>query len=118
VGSSRRRAGRHESLVELRAVSSPLEKCKTLGVPLPAPSSWLPAAISYASVQKMPGEPRRDRLAAARRRAINVVRPRRRSHGAGRAEIVIEGLINTQLLEPRRVRESHGYVNLQNTTPS
>jgi 4-hydroxy-3-polyprenylbenzoate decarboxylase len=72
--------------------------------------------ISYASVQKMPEH--LDEIAVAGALAggpINVVRARTVDLLVpAEAEIVIEGLINTEVLEPEApFGESHGYVNLQ-----
>ena len=72
--------------------------------------------ISYASVQKLPEN--LDELAVAGALAggpINVVRAKTVDLLVpAEAEIVIEGLINTELLEPEApFGESHGYVNLQ-----
>ncbi len=75
-----------------------------------------PPAISYASVQKMPEN--LDEIAVAGALAggpINVVRAKTVDLLVpAEAEIVIEGLINTELLEPEApFGELHGYVNLQ-----
>ena len=75
-----------------------------------------PPAVSYASVQKMPEN--LDELAVAGALAggaINVVRARTVDLLVpAEAEIVIEGLIDTAVLEPEApFGESHGYVNLQ-----
>jgi UbiD family decarboxylase len=112
-----RRLGMNPS-VELRAgIFAHWEKCKARGVPLPcAVVVGCPPAVSYASVQKMPAD--LDEIAVAGALAggpINVVRARTVDLLVpAEAEIVIEGLINTQLLEPEApFGESHGYVNLQ-----
>src|SRR5882672_2085145 len=112
-----RRLGMNPS-VELRAgIFAHWEKCKALGVPLPcAVVVGCPPAISYASVQKMPEN--LDEVAVAGALAggpINVVRAKTVDLMVpAEAEIVIEGLINTELLEPEApFGESHGYVNLQ-----
>src|SRR3984893_4075639 len=104
--------------VELRAgIFAHWQKCKARGVPLPcAVVVGCPPAISYASVQKLPEN--LDEIAVAGALAggaINVVRARTVDLLVpAEAEIVIEGLINTQLLEPEApFGESHGYVNLQ-----
>src|SRR5262249_33313450 len=72
--------------------------------------------ISYASVQRMPEH--LDEIAVAGALAggpINVVRAKTVDLLVpAEAEIVIEGLINTEMLEPEApFGESHGYVNLQ-----
>src|SRR5437588_1265710 len=112
-----RRLGMNPS-VELRAgIFAHWEKCKARGEPLPcAVVVGCPPVLSYASVQKMPED--LDELAVAGALAggpINVVRARTVDLLVpAEAEIVIEGLINTELLEPEApFGESHGYVNLQ-----
>jgi UbiD family decarboxylase len=112
-----RRLGMNPS-VELRAgIYAHWLKCKARGEPLPcAVVVGCPPAISYASVQKMPEN--LDEIAVAGALAggpINVVRARTVDLLVpAEAEIVIEGLINTELLEPEApFGESHGYVNLQ-----
>jgi UbiD family decarboxylase len=112
-----RRLGMNPS-VELRAgIYAHWEKCKARGEPLPcAVVVGCPPVISYASVQKMPEN--LDEIAVAGALAggpINVVRAKTVDLLVpAEAEIVIEGLINTELLEPEApFGESHGYVNLQ-----
>jgi UbiD family decarboxylase len=112
-----RRLGMNPS-VELRAgIFAHWEKCKARGVPLPcAVVVGCPPAVSYASVQKMPEN--LDEIAVAGALAggaINVVRAKTVDLLVpAEAEIVIEGLINTEQLEPEApFGESHGYVNLQ-----
>jgi 4-hydroxy-3-polyprenylbenzoate decarboxylase len=112
-----RRLGMNPS-VELRAgIFAHWEKYKARGEPLPcAVVVGCPPVISYASVQKMPES--LDELSVAGALAgcpINVVRARTVDLLVpAEAEIVIEGLINTELLEPEApFGESHGYVNLQ-----
>jgi UbiD family decarboxylase len=112
-----RRLGMNPS-VELRAgIFAHWEKCKARGEPLPcAVVVGCPPIISYASVQKMPES--LDELWVAGALAggpINVVRAKTVDLLVpAEAEIVIEGLINTELLEPEApFGESHGYVNLQ-----
>jgi UbiD family decarboxylase len=112
-----RRLGMNPS-VELRAgIFAHWEKCKARGEPLPcAVVVGCPPVISYASVQKMPAN--LDEIAVAGALAggpINVVRAKTVDLLVpAEAEIVIEGLINTELLEPEApFGESHGYVNLQ-----
>ena len=112
-----RRLGMNPS-VELRAgIYAHWEKCRARGAPLPcAVAVGCPPAVSYASVQKMPEN--LDELAVAGALAggaINVVRARTVDLLVpAEAEIVIEGLIDTAMLEPEApFGESHGYVNLQ-----
>src|SRR5262249_32586755 len=112
-----RRLGMNPS-VELRAgIFAHWEKCKARGEPLPcAVVVGCPPVISYAAVQKMPHD--LDEIAVAGALAggpINVVRAKTVDLLVpAEAEIVIEGLINTELLEPEApFGESHGYVNLQ-----
>jgi 4-hydroxy-3-polyprenylbenzoate decarboxylase len=114
---SPRRLGMNPS-VELRAgIYAHWLKCKARGQPLPcAVVVGCPPVVSYASVQKMPED--LDELAVAGALAggpINVVRAKTVDLLVpAEAEIVIEGLINTELLEPEApFGESHGYVNLQ-----
>jgi UbiD family decarboxylase len=104
--------------VELRAgIYAHWEKCKARGEPLPcAVVVGCPPVVSYASVQKLAND--LDELAVAGAIAggpINVVRCKTVDLLVpAEAEIVIEGLINTELLEPEApFGESHGYVNLQ-----
>ncbi|HMJ30949.1 MAG TPA: UbiD family decarboxylase [Xanthobacteraceae bacterium] len=112
-----RRLGMNPS-VELRAgIFAHRQKCKARGEPLPcAVVVGCPPVVSYASVQKLPEN--LDELAVAGALAggpINVTRARTVDLLVpAEAEIVIEGLINTELLEPEApFGESHGYVNLQ-----
>ena len=112
-----RRLGMNPS-VELRAgIYAHWEKCKARGEPLAcAVVVGCPPVISYASVQKMPEN--LDELAVAGAIAggpINVVRAKTVDLMVpAEAEIVIEGFINTEFLEPEApFGESHGYVNLQ-----
>src|SRR5262245_63543257 len=100
--------------VELRAVIfAHWEKCKARGEPLPcAVVVGCPPAVSYASVQKMPEN--LDEIAVAGALAggaINVVRARTVDLMVpAEAEIVIEGRINTELLEPEApLGEPHAY---------
>ncbi len=104
--------------VELRAgIYAHWEKCKARGEPLPcAVVVGCPPVVSYASVQKLASDV--DELSVAGGIAggpINVVRCKTVDLLVpAEAEIVIEGLINTELLEPEApFGESHGYVNLQ-----
>src|SRR5262249_19950301 len=112
-----RRLGMNPS-VELRAgIYAHWRKCKARGEPLPcAVVVGCPPVISYASVQKMADD--LDEIAVAGAIAggpINVVRAKTVDLLVpAEAEIVIEGLINTEVLEPEApFGESHGYVNLQ-----
>jgi 4-hydroxy-3-polyprenylbenzoate decarboxylase len=112
-----RRLGMNPS-VELRAgIYAHWEKCKARGVPLPcAVVVGCPPVISYASVQKMPESLDEIWVAGALAGGpINVVPAKTVDLLVpAEAEIVIEGLINTELLEPEApFGESHGYVNLQ-----
>src|SRR5215813_8831065 len=104
--------------VELRAgIYAHWEKYKARGEPLPcAVVVGCPPVVSYASVQKLAND--LDELAVAGAIAggpINVVRAKTVDLLVpAEAEIVIEGLINTEVLEPEApFGESHGYVNLQ-----
>jgi len=112
-----RRLGMNPS-VELRAgIYAHWRKCKARGEPLPcAVVVGCPPVISYASVQKMADD--LDEIAVAGAIAggpINVVRAKTVDLLVpAEAEIVIEGLIKTEVLEPEApFGESHGYVNLQ-----
>ncbi|MDB5991208.1 MAG: ubiD 1, partial [Herbaspirillum sp.] len=93
------------------------EKCKKLGVPLPcAIVLGCPPAVSYAAVNKLPEH--LDELAVAGGlvgSALNIVKARTVDLMVpAEAEIVIEGYIDTEWLEPEApFGESHGYVNLQ-----
>jgi UbiD family decarboxylase len=92
-------------------------KCKERGEPLPcAVVIGCPPVISYAAVQKMPEHLDELWVAGALAGApINVTRARTVDLLVpAEAEIVIEGLIDTEYLEPEApFGESHGYVNLQ-----
>src|SRR5467141_1538040 len=112
-----RRLGMNPS-VELRAgIYAHWLKYKARGEKLPcAVVVGCPPAVSYASVQKMPEN--LDELAVAGAIAgapIRVVKARTVDLMVpAEAEIVIEGFIDTQYLEPEApFGESHGYVNLQ-----
>jgi 4-hydroxy-3-polyprenylbenzoate decarboxylase len=114
---ARKRLGMNPS-VELRAgIYAHWLKCKARGEPLPcAVVVGCPPVVSYASVQKLAND--LDEIAVAGAIAggpINVVRCKTVDLLVpAEAEIVIEGLINTELLEPEApFGESHGYVNLQ-----
>ncbi len=112
-----RRLGMNPS-VELRAgIYAHWLKYKARGEPMPcAVVIGCPPAVSYAAVQKMPEN--LDEVAVAGALAgspINVVRAKTVDLLVpAEAEIVIEGLIDTEFLEPEApFGESHGYVNLQ-----
>jgi 4-hydroxy-3-polyprenylbenzoate decarboxylase len=114
---SPRRLGMNPS-VELRAgIYAHWEKYKARGEPMPCcVVVGAPPVISYAAVQKMAEN--LDEVAVAGAIAggpINVVRAKTVDLLVpAEAEIVIEGLINTGMLEPEApFGESHGYVNLQ-----
>jgi UbiD family decarboxylase len=112
-----RRLGMNPS-VELRAgIYAHWLKYKARGEPMPcAVVVGCPPVISYASVQKLASDV--DELSVAGGIAggpINVVRAKTVDLLVpAEAEIVIEGFINTEWLEPEApFGESHGYVNLQ-----
>lgn len=112
-----RRLGMNPS-VELRAgIYAHWLKYKARGEPMPcAVVLGCPPAVSYTSVQKLAENV--DEMAVAgglAGAAIKVVRARTVDLLVpAEAEIVIEGFINTELLEPEApFGESHGYVNLQ-----
>jgi len=112
-----RRLGMNPS-VELRAgIYAHWLKYKARGEPMPcAVVVGCPPVVSYAAVQKMPEN--LDELWVAGALAgcpINVVRGKTVDLLVpAEAEIVIEGLIDTEFLEPEApFGESHGYVNLQ-----
>jgi UbiD family decarboxylase len=112
-----RRLGMNPS-VELRAgIYAHWLKYKARGEPMPcAVVVGCPPLVSYAAVQKMPED--LDELAVAGALAgtpLNVVRGKTVDLLVpAEAEIVIEGLIDTEFLEPEApFGESHGYVNLQ-----
>jgi len=114
---TRRRLGMNPS-VELRAgIYAHWEKYRARGQPMPcAVVVGCPPVVSYAAVQKMPLD--LDEIAVAGAIAggpINVVRALTVDLLVpAEAEIVIEGLINTDVLEPEApFGESHGYVNMQ-----
>jgi 4-hydroxy-3-polyprenylbenzoate decarboxylase len=112
-----RRLGMNPS-VELRAgIYAHWLKYKARGEPMPcAVVVGCPPLVSYAAVQKLPED--LDELAVAGALAgapLNVVRGKTVDLLVpAEAEIVIEGLIDTEFLEPEApFGESHGYVNLQ-----
>ena len=112
-----RRLGMNPS-VELRAgIYAHWLKYKARREPMPcAVVVGCPPLISYTAVQKLPED--LDELSVAGALAgapINVVRGKTVDLLIpAEAEIVIEGLIDTEFLEPEApFGESHGYVNLQ-----
>ena len=112
-----RRLGMNPS-VELRAgIYAHWLKYKARREPMPcAVVVGCPPLVSYAAVTKLPED--LDELAVAGGLAgvpINVVRGKTVDvFVPAEAEIVIEGLIDTEFLEPEApFGESHGYVNLQ-----
>jgi 4-hydroxy-3-polyprenylbenzoate decarboxylase len=112
-----RRLGMNPS-VELRAgIYAHWQKYKARGEPMPCcVVVGAPPVISYAAVQKMAENLDEIWVAGAIAGCpINVVRAKTVDLLVpGEAEIVIEGLISTQALEPEApFGESHGYVNLQ-----
>ncbi len=112
-----RRLGMNPS-VELRAgIYSHWLKYKARKEPMPcAVVVGCPPVISYAAVQKMPETLDEVWVAGAIAGSpINVVRAKTVDLLVpAEAEIVIEGLIDTEFLEPEApFGESHGYVNLQ-----
>ena len=112
-----RRLGMNPS-VELRAgIYAHWLKYKARDEPMPcAVVVGCPPLVSYASVQKMPETLDEIWVAGALAGTpINVVRAKTVDLLVpAEAEIVIEGLIDTEYLEPEApFGESHGYVNLQ-----
>ena len=114
---SPRRLGMNPS-VELRAgIYAHWLKYKKLGKPMPcAVVLGCPPAVSYTSVQKLAEGV--DEMAVAGGLAgapINVIKAKTVDLMVpAEAEIIIEGFIDTQMLEPEApFGESHGYVNLQ-----
>jgi 4-hydroxy-3-polyprenylbenzoate decarboxylase len=112
-----RRLGMNPS-VELRAgIHAHWLKYKARGEPMPcAVVVGCPPLVSYAAVQKMPENLDEVWVAGALAGGpINVVRAKTVDLVVpAEAEIVIEGLIDTEYLEPEApFGESHGYVNLQ-----
>jgi UbiD family decarboxylase len=112
-----RRLGMNPS-VELRAgIYTHWLKYKKLGKPMPcAVVVGCPPAVSYTSVQKLAENV--DELAVAgglAGAAIDVVQAKTVDLLVpAHSEIIIEGFINTECLEPEApFGESHGYVNLQ-----
>ena len=112
-----RRLGMNPS-VELRAgIYAHWLKYKERGEPMPCcVVVGCPPVVSYAAVQKMPEHLDEVWVAGAIAGGpINVVRAKTVDLLVpAEAEIVIEGLIDTEMLEPEApFGESHGYVNLQ-----
>ena len=112
-----RRVGMNPSIEIRPGIYVHWQKAKARGEPLPcAIVVGCPPAVSYCAVQKMPEH--LDELWVAGGLAggpINLVRAMTVDLLVpAEAEYVIEGLINTELLEPEApFGESHGYVNLQ-----
>lgn len=111
------RLGMNPSLELRPGIYKHWEKARRLGVPLPcAVVLGCPPVITFASVQKVPETT--DEIAVAgglagcpirvvRARTVDLLVP-------AEAEVVVEGLLRTDVLEPEGpVGESHGHVNLQ-----
>jgi UbiD family decarboxylase len=101
------RAGIYAHWLKYKARGEPIPCCVVIGCP---------PVISYTAVQKLPEGV--DELTVAGGLAggpVNVVRAKTVDLLVpAEAEIVIEGFINTEFLEPEApFGESHGYVNLQ-----
>jgi 4-hydroxy-3-polyprenylbenzoate decarboxylase len=114
---ARRRLGMNASVDFRQGIQQHWEKYKARGEPMPAAVVvGCPPIISYAAGYKIPDH--LDELHVAGALAggpINVVPAKTVDLLVpAEAEIVIEGQISTQLLEPEGpFGESHGYVNLQ-----
>jgi 4-hydroxy-3-polyprenylbenzoate decarboxylase len=118
---ARRRLGMNPS-VELRpGIYLHWLKYRELGRPMPAALViGAPPVVSYTAVQKLPPDVEELSVAGGlagvpirvvRCRTVDVMVP-------AEAEIVVEGLIDTEWLEPEGpFGESHGYVNLQEFNP-
>ncbi len=112
-----RRLGMNPSVEQRPGIYIHWEKCKARGESLPAAVIvGCPPAVSYTAVQKCPEH--LDELAIAGALAgspMNVVKAKTVDlYVPAEAEIVIEGYIRTDMLEPEApFGESHGYVNLQ-----
>ncbi|MFN4281509.1 MAG: UbiD family decarboxylase [Alphaproteobacteria bacterium] len=112
-----RRLGMNPSVEQRPGIYIHWEKCKARGESLPAAVIvGCPPAVSYTAVQKCPEH--LDELAVAGALAgapMNVVKAKTVDlYVPAEAEIVIEGYIRTDMLEPEApFGESHGYVNLQ-----
>ncbi len=93
------------------------EKGKALGKPMPvAVVLGCPPAVSYTAVQKVPeANDELDITGGLIGRPLNVVRAKTVDLLVpAEAEIVIEGYVSTEFLEPEApFGESHGHVNLQ-----
>ena len=115
---SRRRLGMNPSLELRPGIYSHWEKLRTRGIKkLPAAVVLgAPPCITFASVQKIPETVDEIHVAGALVGSpINVVRAKTVDLLVpAEAEIVIEGFIDTEYLEPEApFGESHGHVNLQ-----
>ena len=114
---ARRRLGMNPSLELRPGIYTHWEKMKSRGQKLPAAVILgVPPCVAYTSVQKLPET--MDELHVAGGLAgtpINVVRAKTVDLLVpAEAEIVIEGYIDTEYLEPEGpFGESHGHVNLQ-----
>jgi 4-hydroxy-3-polyprenylbenzoate decarboxylase len=112
-----RRLGMNPSVEQRAGIYDHWLKYKARGEPMPcAVVVGCPPLVSYASVQKVPESLDEVWVAGALAGApINVVRAKTVDLLIpAEAEIVIEGFIDTEFLEPEApFGESHGYVNLQ-----
>jgi 4-hydroxy-3-polyprenylbenzoate decarboxylase len=112
-----RRLGMNPSLELRPGIFVHWEKARAKGVPLPAAVILgAPPCIAYTSAQKLPETMDELTVAGALVGApINVVKAKTVDlYVPAEAEIVIEGLIHTDELEPEApFGESHGHVNLQ-----
>ncbi|HWP34129.1 MAG TPA: UbiD family decarboxylase [Thermodesulfobacteriota bacterium] len=118
---ARRRLGMNPS-VELRpGILTHWLKCRERGRPLPAALMiGGPPVVSYTAVQKLPPDVEELAVAGALAGApIRVVRCKTVDLTVpAEAEIVVEGFIDTEWLEPEGpFGESHGHVNLQEFNP-
>jgi UbiD family decarboxylase len=114
---ARRRLGMNASVDFRQGIQQHWEKYKARGKPMPAcVVVGCPPLISYAAGTKIPDHIDELHVAGALAGGpINVVRAKTVDLLVpAEAEIVIEGYISTELLEPEGpFGESHGYVNLQ-----
>jgi len=114
---AQRRLGMNPSVEQRAGIYDHWLKYKARGEPMPcAVVVGCPPLVSYASVQKVPERLDEVWVAGALAGApINVVRAKTVDLLIpAEAEIVIEGFIDTEFLEPEApFGESHGYVNLQ-----
>jgi 4-hydroxy-3-polyprenylbenzoate decarboxylase len=112
-----RRLGMNPSVEQRAGIYDHWLKYKARGEPMPcAVVVGCPPLISYAAVQKVPESLDEVWVAGALAGSpINVVRAKTVDLLVpAEAEIVIEGFIDTEFLEPEGpFGESHGYVNLQ-----